>query len=322
MASTGLPGRGANHAASSSFVARSFRHSFPLLPSPIYGVSHPIYGLDLSGDGAHSIILHSSRELNRKDAFERLSVGLALIGIYFGSGLNERAPGAIGGYSVSPSEEEFREQIYSDAIMKTVSQLERANAPYQIQARFTLSRGMAIISDPETAIIEFFKVIELYIKQLAWTGVLGHVACKKVLEDKAIFSKPVREALTVEANLTKETVDLIFNMKEIRNRFIGHGGMRPTLGELFGDPENYQRLLDQAAFKYDPYLTYGQDFFERVLNDVTLLAGFLFSKMQGIEPLIFMRPGCWYQGSEHVRKVLESEGVQWVSYDVSAFEPG
>lgn len=184
-----------------------------------------------------------------------------------------------------------------------------------------MSRGLAFVSDPETAIIEFFKIIELYIKQLAWTGALGHTASKKVLQDKAIFSRPVREALTTEVQLNQDTVDLIFNMKEIRNRFIGHGGMRPTLGELFGDPENYHRLLDQAAFKYDPFLRYGQEFFERILNDVSLLAGFLFSKMQEIEPLVFMRPGCWYQGSEHVRKVLEAEGTQWISYDARAFDP-
>lgn len=303
------------------FDAKSFRHSFPLVPAPVFGVTHPIYGLDLAGDGGHSIILRTREKLDRKEAFERLSVGLALLGVYFGAGFKERASGGLGGYFASPHPDEYEEPTYSEEVMKTIVGLEQARGPYQIQARFTFSRGLALLSDPESAIVEFSKVIELYIKQLAWSRQLPLAAAKNVLEDKIIFSKKVKEALVAEKILAVETVDLIYCMKEIRNKFIGHGGMRPALGELFGDPENYQQLLERPEFKYDPYLQYGPDFFERILNDLTLIAGFLFAKMQGLEPLVFARAGCWNQGSAHVHNVLTAEGVQWSTYEESRFAP-
>lgn len=320
MASTGSSHH-LGHTSSFQAVPHSFRHWFPLLPSPVFGVSDPIYGLDVAGDGGHSVVLHSRKELGQKEAYRRLSVALALLSVYFGAGLKERAPGAIGGYFAAPSHEESGEHIYREDVMATIGQLERANDPYQIQARFTLSRGLALISDPESAIIEFFKLTELYIKQLAYAGALDPAARKNVLEDKIIFARRVKEDLVARGILTEELVDLIFTMKEVRNKFVGHGGMRPALGELFGDPENYEQLLEQSPFRYDPYLRYGPDFFERVLNDITLVGGFLFAKMQGIEPLVFVRPGCWYQASSHVQSVLAAEGAQWISHDESRFLP-
>lgn len=285
------------------------------------GITNPVYGLDLTGNGAQSVVLHTRVELDQKAAFKKLSVALALLGVYEALGLTERAPGGIGGFLSSPSQEEYEEPRYQEEVRATISQLEQANDPYQIQACFTLSRGLALVSDPESAIIEFFKLIELYIKQLAWAGDLEAAAAKNVLEDKIIFSKRVREDLKVGGVLADQTVDLIYRMKEVRNKFVGHGGMRPTLGELFGDPEHNRQVLDQGEFKYDPYLQYGPGFFERVLNDVMLVGSFLFSKMQGLEPLVFVRPGCWSQGSDNVHDVLTAEGVRWIGPDPSRLKP-
>ncbi|MDQ0799700.1 hypothetical protein [Arthrobacter sp. SLBN-112] len=294
---------------------------FPLVPAPVFGVAHPIYGLDVAGEGGHSVILRTREQVDRREAFERLSVGLALLSIYFGVGFRERAAGGLGGYFASPSPEEYEEPNYSEEVMTTISELQRARDPYQIQARFTFSRGLALMSDPESAIVEFFKVIELFIKQLAWKAELPPDAVKNVLEDKIIFSKRVKEALIAEGILAVETVGLIYSLKEIRNKFIGHGGMRPALGALFGDPEDYQQLLERPEFKYDPHLLYGADFFERILNDLTLIAGFLFAKMQGLEPQVFLRAGCWNQSSSHVHSVLTAEGVHWLTYEETRFAP-
>jgi hypothetical protein len=130
--------------------------------------------------------------------------------------------------------------------------------------------------------------------------------------DKIILSKRVKDDLRVRAVLPPDIIDVVFRMKELRNRFVVHGGMRATIGELFGDPEDSRKLFEEAAFRYDPSLHYGPDFFERSLNDVSLVSAFLFSKMQGLEPLVHVRPGCWSHSSERVRQVLAAQGARWL----------
>jgi hypothetical protein len=137
--------------------------------------------------------------------------------------------------------------------------------------------------------------------------------------DKIIFSKRVKENLKAHRILNQETLDLAYRMKEVRNKFIGHGGMRPPLGELFGDPEGYGQLLEGAAFKYDPELQFGPNFFERVRNDVMLMAGFLFSRMQGLEPVVCVTPDHWEQSSRRVRDVLTWAGAVWIEPDPDLF---
>ncbi|WP_415854702.1 hypothetical protein [Sinomonas sp. G460-2] len=295
-------------------MARSYAYTFPLVPASSPGLAFPVYGLDLGGDGAGSVVLRVGEELDRKGAFKRLSVALALLAVYEGVGLIERSPNGLG-FSVAPSPDEAPEFRPSQEVLDAVHRLERSNSPYQIQACFTLSRGYALLSDPESAIIEFFKVIELYMKHLAWAHRLSEGAAKNVLVDKIILSKRVKDDLRVRAVLEPETINLIYRMKELRNRFVVHGGVRPTIAELFGDPEDYRGLLDQSAFKYDPDLHYGPTFFERTLNDLSLVGAFLFSKLQGLEPWVFVTPERSSRSSPHVRDVLEAEGARWISSD-------
>lgn len=297
--------------AASQWALSSFQYTFPLVSarSPDPGTITR-YGLSLAGD---SVVLHTSEELDRRGAFKKLSVALALLGVYEGMGIIE--PGGSGAFRVTPSPEEFVECSYPVELMETVHRLEQANDPYQIQACFTLSRGLALTADPEGSIIEFFRLIELYIKHLAWTGAFDPASAENVLVHKLILSKRVKDALKSRKILAPETVDLIYKMKEVRNKFISHGGMRPMLSELFGDPEDYRKVLEHSAFKYDQHLYYGAGFFERVLNDVSMAAAFLFTKLQGIEPAIFVRAGCSSQSSPHVQDVLASEGVRWIGPD-------
>jgi hypothetical protein len=300
---------------------RSFRHTFPFVPPAHSHLDYSVYGLDLTDNRMPSVVLRSREVLDRKGAFKKLSVALALLGVYEGVGLRERASGGIGGFHSSPAWEDYEESNYSPQVAAAIRLLERANDPYQVQACFTLSRGLALASDPESAIIEFVKLIELYVKQLAWGGDLEPAAAKNVLEDKIIFSKRVKEDLRARRILTEETVDLIYKIEEVRNKFVGHRGMRPLLGELFGDPEDNRGLLDQADFNYDPYLEYGPHFFERFLNDVMLMGGFLFSKMQGLEPLVCVTPGCWSQSSKRVHDVLTEAGAGWIGPNQNRLTP-
>ncbi len=281
------------------------------MPSPEFSEVLQRYGLEL-GDGGRSVILRTSRPLSQKDAFKKFSIVLALLGIYEGVGLIERAGDGLEGFSSRPSREEYDEPSYPEHVSATIRQLEKANDPYQIQACFTLSRGLAHVTDPESAIIEFFRVIELYIKHLAWTEALNPEAANNVLVYKLILSKRVKDALKTRRILRAETVDLIYKLKEVRNKFLSHGGIRPTLSELFGDPEKNGEVLESAEFRYDPDLHYGPGFYERVLNDVSLLSGFIFSKLQGTDRVAFVRQGAWVQGSPQVHDVLAAEHVRWI----------
>ncbi|WP_138416256.1 hypothetical protein [Sinomonas gamaensis] len=251
--------------------------------------------------------LRSGEELDRKATLKRLSVALAVRGVFAGVGLLEGEAG-FGDFAASPSAGELQEHRYSVHVEAVITKLEQANGPYQIQACFTLSRALALVADPESAIVEFYKLIELYIKHLAWTGALDPGAAKNVLVDKIIFSKRVKDSLRVHKVLDEETLDLAYRMKEVRNKFIGHGGMRPPLGELFGDPEGYGQLLEGSAFKYDADLKFGSDFFERVRNDVMLMATFLFTKMQGIEPYVCVTSERLAHSSKRVIDVLTRAG--------------
>lgn len=82
---------------------RSFRYTFPFVPPANSHVFHSVYGLDLADDGMPSVVLRSREVLDRKGAFKRLSVAFALLGIYEGVGLAERASGGIGGFHSSPA---------------------------------------------------------------------------------------------------------------------------------------------------------------------------------------------------------------------------
>jgi hypothetical protein len=262
--------------------------------------------------------LRSGEELDQKAALKRLSVVLALRGVFAGVGVLEGEAG-LGDFAASPSAEELQEHRYSVQVEAATTKLEQANGPYQIQACFTLSRALALVADPESAIVEFYKVIELYIKHLAWTGTLDPGAAKNVLVDKIIFSKRVKDSLRVHKVLNEETLDLAYRMKEVRNKFIGHGGMRPPLGELFGDPEGYGQLLEGAAFKYDADLKFGPDFFERVRNDVILMATFLFTKMQGIQPYVCVTSERLAHSSKRVIDVITRAGAVWIEPDPDLF---
>jgi hypothetical protein len=305
--------------ADESTEPRSFRYTFPLESPSLNGVGYSVYGLDLEAPPAESVTLRTRRELDEKEAFKRLSVALALLGVFQGIGLIERGRGDTGTFSFSASQDDYEEQRYSPRVEAAIRKLEQANDPYQVQACFTLSRALALVPDPESAIVEFYKLIELYVKHLAWVGRLDRGAAKNVLVDKIIFSKRVKENLKAHRILNQETLDLAYRMKEVRNKFIGHGGMRPPLGELFGDPEGYGQLLEGAAFKYDPELQFGPNFFERVRNDVMLMAGFLFSRMQGLEPVVCVTPDHWEQSSRRVRDVLTWAGAVWIEPDPDLF---
>ncbi|MCH6471346.1 hypothetical protein [Sinomonas terrae] len=279
-----------------------------------------IYGLDL-GDGAQSVVLRAGGKLNKKATFKRLSVALALLAIFQSEGLIESVSDESEELHWIPSERDYEEPKYSARVEAVIRQLEQANGPYQVQACFTFSRALALTPDPESAIIEFFKLMELWVKHVAWSGMLDPHATKNVLVDKILFSKRVKEDLKQRRILDPETVDLIYKMKEIRNKFVGHGGMRPPLGALFGDPEDYRQLFDESQLRYDPELQYGSGLFESLLSDAMLTGSFLFSKMQGIEPLVCVRPGRWASSSKHARDVLTKAGAVWIAPDPNDFRP-
>ncbi|GAB4100764.1 hypothetical protein [Sinomonas halotolerans] len=298
-----------------------FSYTFPLAPPRPAGLPYPVCGLDLRDHGDHSVVLHSPEELDWKAAVKRLSVALAVLALHEGVGLIERAPGGIDGYSVSASSAACAEPALPPEVAEAVRRLELANDPYQVQACFTLSRGLALMATPESAIIEFFKVIELHIEHLAWSRALDPGAARNVLVDKIILSKRVRDALSVRRLLEPGVLELVFRMKEVRNKFVSHGGVRPPVGELFGDPEGSAQLLEESEFRYDPELHYGPGFFERVVEDLALLAAYVFTLTQGLEPRIREAPGGGSRASAGVRETLSAAGVTWISAGLGPHAP-
>lgn len=285
-----------------------YKYMFPLLPLPVHDGKLPVLGLHFRGTHAHSIYLHSAQQLDEKHAYKRLSESLALLAIFDLVGLRARPTGGIGGFCGGPAESVDLGAVLTGAPHEMHAGLAAADNSFQVQACFTLSRAFALQGDPESSIIEFFKVIELFIKGLAYEGKFGPDASFDVLRGR-LFSGKVIAELNSGALCSPELAKMIYIMKDVRNRFVGHGGIRPTIGEVFGDPESNHDLLEEERFKYDPFLHYGEQFFDRFLNDVSLVARFLFCRMQGVEPILKTGPGCWSSSSEHVSKLLEDEGA-------------
>ena len=147
-------------------------------------------------------------------------------------------------------------------------------------------------------------------------------AARNVLVDKILLSKRVKDNLRVRRLLDEGVIDLIYKMKEVRNKLVVHGGVRAPVAELFGDPEGSAELLEESAFRYDPDLHYGPDFFERVMNDLALVASYVFSLTQGLEPRICTPPGGWSRSSTSVRYTLSAAGATWISPSDGTLEPG
>lgn len=293
---------------------------FPLVPLPDHEDNYPVNGLHFRGTPAHSVYLHSKTSLDEKGAHKKLSESLALLAIFELVGLRARPSGGIGGFSGGPMEI----IDMGAALISPVDQMHlgiaAAGNSFQIQACFTLSRAFALQNDPESSIIEFFKVVELFIKDMAYASKLSPRANADVRNGK-IFSRNVISDLEAGLACGSELAKMILITKDIRNRFVGHGGVRPTVGELFGDPESNHELLENNRFRYDPFLHYGENFFERFQNDISLMARFLFCRMQGVEPILKTGPGCWSTPSEHVSKVLQDEGAKFSFMFPSVLSP-
>lgn len=268
------------------------------------------------------ISLLSSKMLSKKESYMKLSVSLALLALFENEGFTSRPISAIGGYNNGVIDEVYIENTYPDEIQGYIDRLYKSNNSFQIQSRFTISRALAIMWDPESATIEFFKVIELYIKNCAYTGLFSDATARKVLADRPNpFTKEVKDELINKKLLDMNTVEVIFKLRDIRNRFIGHGGVRPVVAGIFGDPENNKIKINCPEFQYDDMFTFGEPFYEKVMYDIEVIAVLLFCKLNNIKPVHLNIPGCWWQPSKVIQDIINKENMSIIQIYPSLLDP-
>lgn len=305
----------------SDYENTHYRYNFP------YGVGvntekgYDVYGLRVCEGGAPFLTVHSARLLTTKDAYFKLSVSLALLSLFEKEGFSPRPIAGIGGYNNGVTDEVYEEVKHSELVQGYINSFNTASSPFQIQSRFTLSRAYSMMQDPESAIIEFFKIIELFIKENAQQGRLSEAACADVFAKfPKTFSNNVKDSLK-NGILKPETVDAIWKLKNIRNRFVGHGGIRPMVAEAFGDPEENAKAINYAEFTYDIPSDFGEHFFEKIMYDIEALAVILFCKLNGVEPIYVSVPGCWWQPSGTITEIMGAEKVSIIQLYPSELEP-
>ena len=270
--------------------------------------------------GAPFITVNSSQILTKEQSYFKLSIALALFSLFEKEGFSPRPIGGIGGYNNGVVDERYVEDAHNAKVREYIAKLNDAKSPFQIQSRFTLSRAHSIMRDPESAIIEFFKIIELFIKENAHQNKLSEQACGDVFNKfPKVFSENVKLSLN-DGILDTETVNVIWKLKNIRNRFVGHGGIRPMVADIFGDPEDNAKAINYSDFNYDTHINFGEHFFEKIMYDIEVLAVILFCKLNGVSPIYASIPGCWWQPSPVIEGIIQAENTEIIQIYPSELE--
>lgn len=301
--------------------ATSYHYYFPYDAPANLSRDYGIHDLYFNDPNIPFIILKSDKELSESQAYEKLSISLALLSLFEKEGFLARPVSAIGGYNCQKQNAPYKATKHSAEINEITKNLYMSNDSFQIQSRFTLSRAHALFRDPESSITEFFKIIELFIKYCASTGVFSEKASRDVLaRSPKLFTDEVKKELVEKEMLQSKTVEVIFKLKNIRNRFMVHGGVRPVVAGLFGDPEDNKTGIKFSEFQYDNEYIFGEPFYEKVMYDLEIIAVILFCKLNNIKPIYSSVPGCWWQSSEVIANIIVDEGVETFEFYPSKLE--
>lgn len=298
---------------SEGFTNKKYCYNFPYEVNGSL-TEHLVHDLDLS-HGSPFISLYSDTLLTKKQAYFKLSIAFGLYSLFEKEGFLPRPVGGIGGFNAGVEDSLYENITHSTLIKPYIDGFKRSTNSFQIQSRFTLSQAHAMMRNPEAAIIEFFKIVEIYIKNCAYTGVFTHATAARVLDPRSpsIFNNNVKRELVDSGQLNANTVDVIFKLKNVRNKFVGHGGIRPTVASIFGDPEDNRATVSYAEFQYDSSFNFGEPFYEKIMYDIEVVAVLLFCKLNDIPPIYLTIPGCWWQPNEVIETILIAEGVERIS---------
>jgi hypothetical protein len=288
---------------SSTEMISSFDYFFPFKVTLQDRESLKKYNLDIS-DGCAFLVLREEKELPEKDAYKKLSIDLTFLALYEKRGWNERPVGGLGGFHKKPhTQNSNNDYINHTKHKKLLNILNGADDGYSIQSRFTFSRAYSCFDDPESSSIEFFKIIELFIKYCAFKNMLSPEAIKQVKLHR-LFDEKIKKSLFEQKILKEFTVELLWELKKLRNTTIGHGGIRPLVSQLFGDPDS--RNGDKVDYLFSDTVEYNM-FFEKYRNDVEIMASVLFCKMNQLHVPYQRIPGCWWQPSACTERMLKDE---------------
>lgn len=301
-----------------------------LLPfHPIDDSTKDVLGVSLSSLNPF-IELYSDTQLSEAEAYIQVSKSLSISALFMTRGVIDRNSGAIGGFCEMRSSHKNYGDVSDlpDLARAFYDELDYEADSFQIQSRFTLSRAYALSSDFESSCIEFFKIVELYVKHLAYTSQLSDGATRQVTSG-SVFGCAVRKDIVDKGFISSELLYLLDNIRGVRNFFIGHGGVRSVVSRLFGDTEAGHRvevfkkaqnkvgLLDGHGLEghfYDLKLDDYEDspLFLRIGADFSLLSRFIFCKLQGVTPVLVYQPMCWFEASREVISILERDGATFI----------
>ncbi len=248
------------------------------------------------------------------DAYKTFFETISILSLYTLIGTDRRKDGAIGGvesYESNPSNN-FPNNIPDD-VNETLILLKKCSNPFQIQAGINISRAYYYYNCPEISLLEFFKIIELAIKYYSYQSKLS-AASVSAVQRSSLFHTNIKDDLISKLGFHEDTIDLVWNIKDIRNRLIGHGGVRPEISNYFGDPERNNKTLDVILKKYNSFLQYDSTFFEYLFYDMEILSRLFFCKICNIPPFLIAVPGCWNQPSDRIRSVIEYEKINLIDY--------
>lgn len=295
---------------------------------PFHSMINPtenIFGVSLFSELGPFIEFYSDTQISEADVYRQVSKVLSIQALIMGQGVADRNPGSVGGfYEVRSVRKEYGDVTNPSLLVQDLynSLCDDADS-FQIQSRFTLSRAYALSSDFESSCIEFFKIVELYVKHLAYSSRLSPVATDQV-KGGHLFRDSVKKDIIDKGFISTRLFGLLENIIVVRNFFVGHGGVRPVVGRLFDDPEFAQRVKlfkgIQERDNYDLTLNDYNDspLFRRIGADFSLLSRFIFCKLQGISPVLVYEPMCWWGASSQVLETLRDEGAIILTNDLSS----
>lgn len=289
-------------------VAKSgYNHYFPysgsnfVLPKSCsilqFSYSHPFLKLE------------SATKISSKNAYKKLSEFLAALALKSQIGFVKKDSEAIGGYHCDNKRTTASKDCSGIEIQELADRLSASNSAFQIQSCLTLSSAYAL--QAAESYMEFFKIIELYVKYLAESGGFSENVSNSILGrngSQQIFGQAVYDKLS--CFMGQDVRNLIQGHVKIRN-YLSHGTIKPEIAEYFGDPENnIEKFREQG---YSPELS-DKLLFEQMIRDIEPLAILIFSRLNNTEAVFTRQPGCWGQPSSKTMHVLCEAGLGTVEH--------
>lgn len=291
-----------------------FYHRFPYIYRLPAQRSIIVNKTIITGDFPYGVTVKTKTRIPTKEALHIFFETTAIIALYLKQGGLRRSVGAIGGYHEGVESGKIIQPKLNVDLKQVLSQLQKCNNPFQIQCAFTLSKAYAI-EDIELRILEFFKIIEIATKYYASRKIFSTQVYNQIFNQGKLFTPEVK---TAWANLLQEeTIDFVWGLKDIRNKTVGHGGIRPDVSMFIKDPESNYLKLKKFFIKFNDFIPSEERYYEVLDVDIELVARLLFCKICSIEPFYFKLPGWWFIPSSRVLQILSQEGMSEIplSYD-------